>query len=111
MAVICNHNVYNFTPHDCTFVEPDGYQTPIPAEGIVVRLTETREIGRAAYGFPVTVMGYGEPEGLPQRRDRTLFLVSQLVVRACPDRDDLVYPAGLLRDDAGRVIGFTEFAR
>ena len=46
MAIICNHNVYNFTPHDCTFVEPDGFQTPIPAEGIAVRLTETREIGQ-----------------------------------------------------------------
>jgi len=40
-----------------------------------------------------------------------VYVVSQLVVLAHPERDDLVFPAGLERNDEGDVIGFCYLTR
>lgn len=61
--------------------------------------------------LPLTLMRYGAAEGLPDPVPGVVYLVSQLVVNACLDRRDLVFPAGLVRDAEGTIIGFRHLAR
>ena len=39
------------------------------------------------------------------------FVLSRVVKTALPDRDDLVVPDELVRDDAGRVVGCRRLSR
>lgn len=104
----------NHTPHDpLTYLAPDAEPLVLPQLGLA-RCRESHiedgsfdEAGR----FPRTLVQYSEVSGLPDPEPDVLFVVSQLVVAACPDRTDLAYPAGLVRDDAGTVVGFSLLAR
>lgn len=96
----------NYTPHAINIVRADGsIVMTIPSEGVSIRLkTETAQVGEVN-GIPLTKTIFGEPEGLPEEREDTILVVSQLVKNALPDRKDLVVPAEQVRDAEGRVIG------
>lgn len=57
---------------------------------------------------------YGEPEGLPDYKLGTYYIVSALTANAAKEcyrnTDDLLIPNGLVRDDTGNIIGCTSFA-
>ena len=92
--------VINLTPHAITVI---GVAT-IPASGLVARVSMRTQPGGNVAGFPTSYTEYGEVEGLP-KIDGVNFIVSQLLKAACPDRADLFYPAELVRDAAGTIIG------
>ena len=48
---------------------------------------------------------FGKVTDLPDKADGIFYIVSGLVASALPDRDDLLIPHDLIRDDQGRVIG------
>ena len=102
----------NYTPHKVlTYLPDSGHEVTLPKRG-TVRLTETFALGEPfPNGLPCTRVGYGDAEGLPQPVDGVVYLVSQLVVGALPDRTDLAFPAGLVRNDAGDIVGFRLLAR
>ncbi|MFV0408113.1 MAG: SAVED domain-containing protein [Propioniciclava sp.] len=104
----------NYTPHaELTYVAPDGSRTVLPQRGNVRCQEEHRSDGAfdSAETLPRTLVGYGDPDGLPDPEPDVLFVVSQLVVNQCPERGDLVFPSGLLRDQDGSIIGFERLAR
>lgn len=53
---------------------------------------------------------FGEIKDLPALQDGVLYIVSRIVASAS-DRDDLVIPNDLVRDDDGQVIGCRALAK
>ena len=99
----------NLTPHAVNIIADDGTVTTIPASGTIARVSVTEtpsKLGELA-GVPVTRVIYGAPSGLPPYDEEAdcLFIVSQIVAAAVKDRPDLVFPGGLVRDEAGNIIG------
>lgn len=77
----------------------------IPASGSVARVYQVdTEVDSWDY-FPLVTTAPGPTLGLPESDNDTLIIVSAMVRVANPKRKDLVSPARLIRDDAGRIIG------
>ena len=99
-------NIINLTPHDVNIV---GGETMYKATGVVARCKQLEKEAGEVNGIKLYTVEYGEVEGLPEEKEDTFYIVSQLVRSALPDRKDLLSPAGLVRDEAGRIIGSTGF--
>ena len=54
--------------------------------------------------MPLTETSFGDVVDLPAPAPDTLYIVSRLVATAA-NRDDLVVPNGIVRDDNGNIIG------
>lgn len=93
----------------------DRIALSLPRADRAARCQETTEskgdlvIGRTR--IPLMSVQYGEVEHLPPARPGVIYIVSQLVVRACPERTDLLFPTDLVRDAAGSIIGCRALAR
>lgn len=89
----------------------------IPSSGLSRVRLEEKDRGTVKVGkitVPITKMEYGEPLGLPDKRDNTMFIVSAITASAAAKSgrgtDDLLVPTGIVRDEYGIVIGCTKFA-
>lgn len=103
----------NYTPHLDLVYRPDaGDAVVLPQEGNA-RCTEEYAPGGTFAGsdLPLTWLRYGPVTGLPDPEEGVVHVVSQLVVNALPERDDLAFPAGLVRDGSGTIVGFRLLAR
>ena len=100
--------VVNLTPHTLTIITGSGAVT-IPPSGTVARVTVTRDSAGTVtidgVDVPLSRTTYGAVTDLPDPEPGTLYIVSSLVAAAARDRNDLVVPDALVRDDQGRVIG------
>lgn len=109
-----NVKVVNCTPHDVNLVTEKGNIT-FPRSGIIPRLTESQEKinSISSNGIRIDIMkkSFNEPEGLPEPKKGTIYIVSALVAGACKNRDDLVVPNDTVRDEAGRIIGCKNLAK
>lgn len=92
--------VINLTPHAINVIGVGE----IPASGLVARVSMKTEKDAIIAGFPTSYTEYGEVENLPEI-EGVYFLVSKMVRDACPDRADLFYPAELVRDGFGNIVG------
>ena len=103
----------NYTPHTALTYRPEGGEVVVlPQLGSARCAEEYLPAGKFHDGdLPLTLMRYGEVTGLPDPQPGTVFVVSQLVVNALPERTDLAFPAGLVRDGEGTIIGFRYLAR
>lgn len=111
-AVSVMNRILNYTPHrELTYMPDGGEPIVLPQQGNVRLVEEYQPTDALPNGLPLTWLRYGKPAGLPEPRNGLVYVVSQLVVNACPDRDDLVFPAGLVRNDAGDIVGFRFLAR
>ena len=101
----------NYTPHHLTFLH-DGHVTELPSLGTARCQERVTRAGSwdNADRIPRLRVGYGEVSGLPEPQTDVVYLVSQLVVQALPDRSDLAYPHELHRDSAGTITGFSALA-
>jgi hypothetical protein len=100
--------VMNCTPHPIDIWDAEGTRIlrTIPRSGTISRLRETNDrIGTADGDIPLCTVHYGEAYNLPERREDTLLIVSVLVKSALPERDDLVVPVDLVRDEEGHIVG------
>lgn len=129
----------NLTPHEVKVCSPDLWPvhtstgtTISPGEAAMLHPTEVHQPpawriapdpagpARVAVveepagehgGVPLSRPRYGEVTGLPEPEPGVLLIVSMLVQQACPGRDDLVIPSGVIRDDAGVIIGCRSLGR
>lgn len=105
--------IVNLTPHDVVIVTASEKLT-FSASGTVARCksasvpVSTIETEAGAVSLVKTVIG--EPENVPEAEEGTLYIVSRLIKSALPERDDLVCPDGLVRDENGNVIGAERFS-
>lgn len=93
--------VVNLTPHAINVV---GYEE-IPASGVVPRVAMQPKVIDFVAGLPLSITDYGEVQWLPEKMEGVSFIVSKMLKDACPDRYDLLYPAELVRDDKGNIVG------
>ena len=92
--------IINLTPHAINVIGVGE----IPASGLVARVSMKTEPDAVIAGFPTSYTEYGEVENLPEI-EGVSFVVSKMIRDACPDRADLFYPAELVRDTEGNIIG------
>ena len=98
--------ILNLTPHPINIIEKNGKEiATIKPSGAPIRLKTTTIPAGNHVGINLTKTILGEPEGLPEQKDETLIIVSQLIKSALPGRSDLVVPAEVVRDGKGRIIG------
>ena len=131
--------IINCTPHDIVFVienhiDDEFYAIEkfiIKKSGIVPRVKEvenkievfkasvTRESEIETDGYDngwhlyVDIMekSFLEVEGLPEPKKDTYYVVSALVAGAAKNRNDLLIPNDIVRDDQGRIIGCRSLAK
>ena len=94
----------NLTPHAIDVMGTDNVVRTIPASGMVCRLTTSTELVDVVGGLRITKTVFGEPSGLPEEKEGTYYLVSQLIKNALPARSDLLVPAEVLRDNQGKIL-------
>lgn len=109
------NKIINLTPHSVNVIGDDNSVViTIEASGNVARCSQTIDIVDTInvnnIAIPVSSSSYGEVVDLPAPQDDTYYIVSRLVMSACPNRQDLLVPNDLVRDEAGRVIGCRSLA-
>lgn len=107
-GALVNITFENLTPHDINLILPDGEVFTIPATGVVARVdSHVEQIGHIG-AIPVinTVFELdSDVIDLPDPQDGVIFITSMSVAQVVTDRTDVLVPADLRRDDAGRIIG------
>lgn len=103
-----NKNLVNLTPHAIN-VLLEGRKIEIPSSGIA-RCSQTSKPVGEVNGVPLTTTNFGKVKGLPERTSGTLFIVSRVIMSACPTRIDLLVPNDMVRDEEGKIIGCKSFA-
>lgn len=118
----------NLTPHVINIVLPSGAVCDVPVSGQVARCSQTEThlfdlqlswfdlqlAGVSPFAWveiPVTGQQFGEVVDLPAPQADTFYIVSRLVASACPDRDDLLVPGPLVRNDEGQPVGCRGLSR
>lgn len=105
----------NLTPDEIVIIKRDGTRTTIEPSGTVARLSVDYEVCGEVEGIPVVTETY-RIEGLPDFEEgldydqEPVYLVSNSVLKHCSHRGDVFTPdmgSGVIRDEAGRVIGIT----
>lgn len=94
----------NLTPHELNIHTHEGV-VELPPSGEVARCSVSSEEAGELEGIPLSRTTLGKVEGLPAPRPGVWLIVSTLVRTACPDREDLLSPGPLVRDDNGQPIG------
>lgn len=105
-------SLVNLTPHDpLVYIRADGVREELPQAGLA-RCDETyasQKLFDTNGVLPKTTVTYGAVTGLPDPEPGVVYVVSQIVVDARRDREDLAYPAGLVREGE-RITGFRYLA-
>jgi len=100
----------NLTPHPINLpagtIQPEGQVARVAVSYALPRHIDAEGLGCVKLVRPT----YGDVTNLPDPKPETMFIVSGMVQQACPDRDDLVVPAELVRDDQGRIVGANSLA-
>jgi len=97
--------IVNLTGHDLnisgTVIAAEKGRFPARCYEKVVSLGEFA-------GVPLVVKEYGKVVGLPKPRPGTLYVVSNIVRMAFPERDDLASPGRKMVDQDGNLLGAME---
>ena len=105
--------VINATPHSISLADEAGnIVAGFAPSGIDARCVTTSEVVGELAGFPVKRTAFGEVQGLPEKQEGTVYIVSLLVAQALKGvRDDVVSPltdATAIRKD-GQVVAVRGF--
>lgn len=101
--------IKNFTPHPVNVCDEAGRVIRVFQPEGIVRLKAVTVTAGEIDGIPLTKTEFGQPEGLPEFQEGTLYVVSQLVKTALPSRSDLIVPAEVVRDEKGNIVGCKSF--
>jgi len=96
----------NLTPHMLNVHTSNGEVVMMPPDGTVARVSSTSiEIAGGVGPFALAAIVYGEVTGLPLPVADTIYIVSSMVADRVLDRDDVLAPGELVRDEKGNPIG------
>ena len=107
----------NLTPHMINIICESG-TISVPACGDVARVSATKELVNTLsienVSVPIYTTTFGDvevisPDGskklFPEPEKNVLYIVSNIVKSALSDRNDVVVPADLVRDENGNIVG------
>ncbi|OFO48805.1 hypothetical protein [Corynebacterium sp. HMSC073D01] len=103
--------IVNLTPHSITIVgEDNSVLFELPGSQHPARVTEHVLKDAPLYTADTTVpcfsVGYSSVvENLPDESPDSVYVVSQLVLQALPNRSDLYFPFPVVRDKNNQIIG------
>lgn len=104
-----NEKLINLTPHEITILDTEGkIIRVIPPTSPAARVTSREEKRLPIDGVPFVETIFGKVENLPDEEPGVFLIVSQIVIAACPGRNDLIRPdtgPTCLRDAAGKIVG------
>lgn len=97
----CDHNVEICDTHGniIKIYEPSGNWARV-SHSIRIRHID---------GVPTKVRENKKIVGLPEPEEGTMYIVSNILMAACPDRKDLLSCGAKKCDKYGRVMGWTTF--
>jgi hypothetical protein len=101
-----NEKIINLTPHNVNEVVSGQAFAP---SGQVVRVSSAFIPSGTLDGIPLFVAEFGKVEGLPEPQGGVRYIVSGMVLSACPGRKDLLGPGELVRDKSGKPVGCKGF--
>jgi hypothetical protein len=87
-----------------------GGDVDLPSEGVARVIDHATSQGHLD-GMEIVDIESGQVEGLPDLQAGITLVVSRVLAMACPDRDDLVFPFGEVRDAEGRIVAVRALAR
>lgn len=93
--------IRNFTPHVVNVINFGNFES----EGVIRVQENLVPIRPNGDPIPFVFREFGEVIGLPDQEENVYLIVSTIVQRALPFRNDLVCPADLVRDEKGNIIG------
>lgn len=103
--------VINLTPHKVRIINDENKTIRIIApEDNPARCKQETVPSGYFNGIPLSATTFGEVYNLPEPKEGTRYIVSRLVLAACPDRSDLLVPNELVRDENGQIIGCKSLA-
>ena len=107
--------IINLTPHVFTLCNDVGEVVrAIPPTIPAARVSSVSSVTGSCDGIPVTQTTFGQVEGLPDPKERTVYIVSLLVQQRVPHRSDVYRPdtgpASVVRDAAGQIVGVKALA-
>ena len=105
------NRIVNLTPHPVTIIKADGTVVNFPPTGNVARVFVDFVKRGSINGIDVVETVLGGVYDLPPPKRGTTYVVSRMVLNACPRRWDLVTPHNLVRDYRGVVLGARCFVR
>jgi hypothetical protein len=97
--------ILNYTPHT---INEATTGNSYPSNG-VARLSATTEVVDNINGINIYHTTFGEVEGLPESEEGVVIIVSGMILDAVSDRDDLIAPGILVRDENGNPVGCKGF--
>lgn len=103
--------IINLTSHKLNILDETKNQILVlEPSGIEARINVTRRLANKVDDVPFFVTEPGEPVGLPEPREGTIYIVSGMF-RSHSDRPDLYQPGELVRDDEGLPVGCIGLSR
>lgn len=81
----------------------------IPPSGRVARVKASSRKVNEFLGYPIFESTFGQVEGLPEPEEGVMYIVSALCINACPERDDLLAPGNVLRNEHKEIVGCVGF--
>lgn len=102
--------IVNLTPHDIHVLRSSGPIT-ILSNGTSARVQAERIEIDQVNGIPIFNTTYKSIQALPEPLPDTVYIVSAIVAQAAKDRDDLLVPDDLVRDEVGRIVGCRSFSK
>ena len=102
--------IRNLTPHAINLLV-DGEYVEYPSCGTVPRVSSIELPVEGDYPFEAVTVEYGDIQNLPAPEAGVILVVSKMCCDAAPNRRDLWYPARLVRDEQGRIVGCDALAR
>ena len=122
--------IINCTPHDVDIYrtsdcymrdgslylrdDEDEFPQPFrtyPAAKEPARVTFAQDPAGMAEGIIFYRWYLDKTVNLPEQMPGTYYIVSKMVAQACPEREDLIFPGTLVRDESGDVVGCIDFSR
>ena len=101
----------NCTPHAVTVMNDNNEVIlSLPKSGLIPRLSQTTQLRYILRNIPITETVFGQTVDLPNPEPYTFLIVSRLVLEANKDREDLLVPNDIVRDESGNIIGCRSFA-
>jgi hypothetical protein len=109
------HTLVNLTPTEVVLEAADGVTVTIDPQSTPAWTADEHSASPVAFhdGHPIAVyqVGYERVHELPFEVPGTLFIVTEKVARACPNRSDLVVPINPVYSPGGGILNYRALGR